>query len=324
MTAIKKALSEDVPANVCDIERGNFAPAQTALNAQTIKTKLVIVTYNIRYAVGSRLISGGLLRRIGLSNHKRRPALVSQHLDQSARALSDNSRLPPADVIALQEADKQTLRAGRHHVARELARRLAMDYAHAPLQAPRDVASKSKQWYLDFEERIEPLDGGDTGLAVLSRFQMTSAARIELPWRDCPWRPRIALATTIATGSQSVHLFNTHIDPHACADEQLAQHLAVIERARACSGPTILLGDFNTLTLSKRNAMLELYQAHGYQTPLPSGTKTWRAGFLRLQTDWIFVRGARVHRCGVARRLNVSDHWPVWIEIGTPRTLTSA
>jgi endonuclease/exonuclease/phosphatase family metal-dependent hydrolase len=37
---------------------------------------------------------------------------------------------------------------------------------------------------------------------------------------------------------------------------------------------------------------------------------------VRHHFDWIFVRGARVLRWGVARVRGISDHWPVWAEIG--------
>jgi endonuclease/exonuclease/phosphatase family metal-dependent hydrolase len=34
-----------------------------------------------------------------------------------------------------------------------------------------------------------------------------------------------------------------------------------------------------------------------------------------MHADWIFVRGVGIERWGVARPLNVSDHWPIWAEI---------
>ena len=61
--------------------------------------------------------------------------------------------------------------------------------------------------------------------------------------------------------------------------------------------------------------MRGLMESRGFSTPFPTGTATWRAGLIRLHTDWIFLRGAKVKRFGVARRLRVSDHWPVWVEI---------
>jgi endonuclease/exonuclease/phosphatase family metal-dependent hydrolase len=144
---------------------------------------------------------------------------------------------------------------------------------------------------------------------------LTETTRVALPWTECAWRPRLALCATIQTGAQALHLFNSHIDPHAAIEEQLAQHKAVLERAAQLSGATILLGDFNTLSRRSCIEMRRLLESHGYTTPFKTGTATWRAGLIRLHTDWIFVRGVEVTRYGVARRLGVSDHWPIWVEV---------
>ena len=61
----------------------------------------------------------------------------------------------------------------------------------------------------------------------------------------------------------------------------------------------------------------EFLEARGYTTPFPTGTATWRGGGLRMHADWIFVRGVKIERWGVARPLNVSDHWPIWAEVVT-------
>ena len=53
------------------------------------RARLVVVTYNVRYAVGSFLISGSFARRLGLGRPARRPALVAGHIGTAARALSD-------------------------------------------------------------------------------------------------------------------------------------------------------------------------------------------------------------------------------------------
>ena len=297
-----------------EVERGDFAPADAA---QASASRLVIATYNIRYAVGSFLITGSLLRRIRISRPRRRPVLVAANITRAARALADGRRLPPVDIVALQEADRGTLRAGRHHVARELAAELRMNYAHAAMAIPREAEPKAKQWYLDFEEHIRAHEAGDTGVAILSRLPLDSASRVELPWHECAWRPRLALAASVPFAGRRLHIFNSHIDPHATLKEQLEQHRAVLARAAETDErePRVLLGDFNTLIPAARTAMRRLLESHGYTSPLPTGTGTWRAGLLRLHADWIFVRGARVLRWGVARGLRVSDHWPVWVEI---------
>ena len=56
-------------------------------------------------------------------------------------------------------------------------------------------------------------------------------------------------------------------------------------------------------------------ESRGYTTPFPTGTWTWRGGGLLMHADWIFSRGLKILRCGVAKPLKVSDHWPIWAEI---------
>jgi endonuclease/exonuclease/phosphatase family metal-dependent hydrolase len=295
------------------VEMGDFYTPGGAEHAP--RRTLVVASFNIRYAVGSFLITGSLGRRVGLTWPKRRPRLVARHLHGAAQALSDGRLLPPADIVALQEADKWTARAGRHDVARELAQELRMRYARAAGAKPNGNEPKSKQWYLDFEEHISPADAGDTGIAFLSRLPFGNVERVELPWDECAWRPRLALAATVESGGQRLRLFNSHIDPHASVEGQLKQHAAVLEKVAQLSGPVVLLGDFNTLSRRSCLETRRLLEAHGFATPFPTGTATWRAGLIRLHTDWIFVRGARVKKYGVARSLGVSDHWPVWAEI---------
>jgi endonuclease/exonuclease/phosphatase family metal-dependent hydrolase len=294
------------------IEFGNFAPSN--LN-ERVRESLVVATFNIRYGVGAYLITGSLLRRAGLNLPKRRAGLVTSHLQKAARAFSENNQMPSVDVLALQEADKETVRAGDVHVARELARRLRTHYAHVGTNISGDKAPQRNAWYLDFEEHINPSEKGGTGLAMLSRVPFNDAARIELPWTTCQYRPHLALSFTVNLKGRDIRLFNSHIDPHASTNEQLRQHQTVLEHAAQFDGPVILLGDFNTLRKSSLQAMRRLLEAHGYVSPFQSGVATWRAGLLRLHADWIFVRGLRVLRYGVARGLSISDHWPVWAEV---------
>lgn len=278
--------------------------------------KLIIASYNIRYARGPFLISGGVRRKMRLMSMTGRPEHVGNLIAGAARAFSDNKLLPRVDVLALQEADKRTLRTGGHHVAKELAEQLGMQWAHAPAGIPRGVAPVKRQWWLDFEEPIGLDDRGDTGVALLSRFPLSDVTRIDLPWHECPWRPRLAMAATISVGPYQLRLFNAHVDPHAAIDGQLAQLEVIATQAEAATVPMIILGDFNTLSRQKCIDTRSFLEARGYTTPIPTGTATWRGGGLRMHADWIFTRGVKIERWGVARPLNVSDHWPIWAEIG--------
>jgi len=277
--------------------------------------KLVIASYNIRYARGRYLITGGLRRKMGLMGLARRPQHVGQMISTAARAFSNGALLPRVDILALQEADKRTKRTGGHHVAKELASEMGMHWAHAPAGIPRGVAPAKRQWWLDFEEPIDLHDSGDTGVALLSRLPLIDVTRIDLPWHECPWRPRMAIAATVSVNSNQFRLLNAHVDPHAAVNGQLAQLETLTAEADKASMPAIILGDFNTLSNEKCRQTRGFLESRGYTTPYPTGTATWRGGGLLMHADWIFTRGVKIERWGVAKPLNVSDHWPIWAEI---------
>jgi endonuclease/exonuclease/phosphatase family metal-dependent hydrolase len=290
-------------------EESNHQPPVSQSN------RLTIASYNIRYARGRYLITGGLRRKIGLMSLARRPQHVGRMISTAARAFSDGMLLPRVDILALQEADKRTKRTGGHHVAQELASEMHMNWAHAPAGIPRGVAPAKRQWWLDFEEPIDLHDSGDTGVALLSRLPLIDVTRIDLPWHECPWRPRMAIAATVSINSNQVRLLNAHVDPHAAVNGQLAQLETLTAEADKASLPAIILGDFNTLSNEKCRQTRGFLESRGYTTPYPTGTATWRGGGLLMHADWIFTRGIKVERWGVAKPLNVSDHWPIWAEI---------
>jgi endonuclease/exonuclease/phosphatase family metal-dependent hydrolase len=294
------------------IEFGN----QSALQNQTdTPARLVLASYNIRYAVGSHLIPSGLFRKVGYNFPRPRARAVARNVHTAARIFSENKRLPRPDIIALQEADKETGRAGGQHVAARLADELNLPYVHVGAGIPRGVKPEQREWWLNFEEQIALHDSGDTGVALLSRLPLDELTRIDLPWHTCAWRPRLAMAATIALADQRVRLLNVHVDPHGPLDNQHQQIEVVLEYADRHEGPTVILGDFNTLSKEKAIEIRRLMESHNYITPFPTGTPTWRGAGLRFHADWIFVRGVSVNRWGVVRPLNVSDHWPIWAEV---------
>lgn len=299
-------------------EKIEFGEIQPDCGANEPASKVVVASYNIRYSVGRFLISGGLLRRAGILSTKGRAHTVARNIRIAAEAFSSDQILPRADVIALQEADKRTQRAGGHHVARELAEALNTAWVHLPAGIPRGLKPVTRQWWLDFEEPIGLYDQGDTGVALLSRLPVSDVTRIDLPWRDCPWRPRLAMAATVSVGDQELRVVNAHVDPHAAVGGQLEQLDVLVENAERTSLPTLILGDFNTLSKRKANETRSFMESHGYFTPFPTGTPTWRGAGIRLHADWIFGRGVNISRWGVAKPLDVSDHWPIWAEISLP------
>jgi endonuclease/exonuclease/phosphatase family metal-dependent hydrolase len=282
------------------------------------RSSLVLASYNIRYGVGRYLISSGLLRRVGINLPRPRAEAVALNLKTAAGTFSDNALLPQPDILALQEADKATGRAGGQHVAAKLAEEMGVPYVHVGAGIPRGVKPEQREWWLNFEEQIALHDPGDTGVALLSRLPVSDLIRIDLPWHKCPWRPRLAMGATVEFAGQRVRLFNVHVDPHGPLDNQHQQMETLLEQAEQHDGPRVILGDFNTLSKQKAVEIRRLMESRGYSTPFPTGTPTWRGAGLRFHADWIFVHGLGVKRWGVVRPLNVSDHWPIWAEVALP------
>jgi len=299
------------------IEIVNRSPPPEAVEP---RSRLIVASYNIRYAVGSCLIGSGFLRKLGHNFPKQRAETIRENIRTAAQAFSNNELLPPPDILALQEADKETGRAGKQHIAARLAEEMNLSYIHVGAGLPRGIAPKQREWWLNFEEQVAIEDEGDMGVALLSRVPFRDIERIDLPWHDCAWRPRLAMAATVSLGDgqrwEHCRLFNVHIDPHGPLDNQHQQTEAVLELDEDYQGPVIILGDFNTLSKKKAIEIRKLLESAGYTTPFPTAIPTWRgAGFFRFHADWIFVKGLRVNRWGVARPLNVSDHWPIWVEV---------
>jgi len=296
-------------------EQLEFGASPQATNRSSNRSSLIIASYNIRYARGSHLISGGIIRKVGMMNLKDRPQLVASNILKAAHSFTHGRLLPEVDVLALQEADKRTQRAGGNHIAYELAQQMNMTWAHAPAGIPRGIKPVQRQWWLDFEEPIDLQDPGDTGVAILSRSRISDVTRIDLPWHECPWRPRLAIAATIPIANHEFRLFNVHVDPHAAAGGQLAQLETIMDQANSSALPVLIVGDFNTLSSRKCSETKKFLERNSFQTPMPTGTATWRGSGIRLHADWIFTRGVKIKRWGVAKPLSVSDHWPIWAEV---------
>ena len=294
------------------IEFGNQSASADDLG----KSSLILASYNIRYGVGRYLILSGLLRKPGYNFPRQRPAAIERNLKIAARVFTDDHLLPAPDILALQEADKMTARAGHVHVAERLAEEMKTRFVHVGAGLPLGIKPQEREWWLNLEEQIAIDDKGDTGVALLSRVPVEEVERIDLPWHECPWRPRTGMTATVPISGHRLRLFNVHIDPHGPLDNQHQQTEAVLDRAKQHVGPTVIMGDFNTLSKHKAAEIRRLMESHGFETPFPTEIPTWRgAGVVRFHADWIFGRGVELKRWGVAKPLNVSDHWPIWAEI---------
>ncbi len=174
-----------------------IAPDLSACDGATPPDQLRIVTWNIRATRSSSLDAVGD---------------VLAHLD--------------ADIVALQEVDRDTARDGRVDQAAELANRLGMQHAYA---AAREEG------------------GGDFGVALLSRLPFADATPIQLPGDNALER-RVALDAGLCFGDHNLRTVTLHADVFPWAGEENARFLAHHIEESAGEG-VVVAGDLNASPL---------------------------------------------------------------------------
>ncbi len=209
--------------------------------------------------------------------------------------LEHHPALREAAIFGLQEVNRHHRQTAYKDMARLLASVLNMYYAYA-VELPYKHG------------------GGERGLALLSRFPMTEIERLVLPHKGPGGRRRIALGATIHLGERRLRVYTLHLETRLSANKRSDQIAAVLEHAeRYRDFPTVIMGDFNTVTGGARKKMIALMTAAGFTSALPGKTMTFqRMGVIRLTLDWIWVRHLNVVAAKVEKAITASDHRPVW------------
>lgn len=205
-----------------------------------------------------------------------------------------------ADIVLLQEVDRGTERSGRTDQVAELARLTGYHAAFGKT--------------LDYQ-------GGDYGIALLSRSQILGDTLLRLPVHPAQQRaggsyePRGALYARIATPAGVLHVLNTHLDPSAedrYRRQEVESLLAVADRLRARGEPVLIGGDLNATPESAVAAMLRDAGWTDAWTGCGTGDgQTYPAAAPIKRIDYLFL--PRAFRCDSAAVLatDASDHRPV-------------
>ena len=200
-----------------------------------------------------------------------------------------------ADIVALQEVDRNTLRSGGVDQAQLLAQRLGM---HAQFAAALD------------------LQGGQYGIAVLSRTPLQFPQVHPLP-RLGDEEPRIALSVTTLAGGLPLRVFNTHLaaDWKARNPQEIrrTQALALLGQMDGVKGGVLLLGDFNC------GAPEPAYRALSRGLlPVSDMAPTFPASRPAVVLDHVWIRAATTPLKAVAVRTPpglASDHLPKVVDL---------
>jgi endonuclease/exonuclease/phosphatase family metal-dependent hydrolase len=82
--------------------------------------------------------------------------------------------------------------------------------------------------------------------------------------------------------------------------------------------PAMIMGDFNTWEPNADGKVRKLFAGAGMKTPF-KGNSTFRRKVLfmpvELKLDWVWLRGLEAATFGIDRKIEISDHWPLWTNV---------
>jgi endonuclease/exonuclease/phosphatase family metal-dependent hydrolase len=222
-----------------------------------------------------------------------------ERLVELGDVLANDPQLGGAQLIGLQEVDRAKRRTGHVNTARVLAERLGMHYAWAG-QPRRGTEEEEEE---------------DTGIALLSAFPLSDVERVELPHVGPRGRRRVALGATVRIGSDAVRIYVVHAERRIPTRQHLDQYQAVLSALASHRGVNgaVVLGDFNSHQFVRETEAL--FSAAGFSSTIPPAEPTFRFALVTCRLDWIWLRGLSTAGGGVVRRVQLSDHWPMWTTI---------
>jgi len=167
------------------------------------KNAITVMTYNIHHANPPSKASAGTI-------------------DVEAIAAVINQQKP--DVVALQEVDVNTKRAGMNEAV-ILAEKTKMNFYFA---------------------RAIDFDGGQYGVAILSKYGLAGGTTYPLPTlAGTNGEPRVLATAVVEVNSQKITIACTHLDAQRNDTNRVLQIRAITDILQKESNPVILSGDLN-------------------------------------------------------------------------------
>ncbi len=215
----------------------------------------------------------------------------SVDLARTARVL----RALTPDIVGLQEVDVGVARSGRLNEPAVLGELLSMRHRFGA--------------FMQYQ-------GGQYGLALLSRFPILAARSIELPTGN---EPRVALiadlqlpARSPGTVADTISVIVVHFDWVADDGFRYAQASRLTSSLDSLEHPYLLLGDFNDEPVSRT---LSLFRSRAAEVGKEAGSRlTFSSTNPVKEIDFVFTAPALRWRHLVARSIDepaASDHRPV-------------
>ena len=223
-------------------------------------------------------------------------------LKNIVKLLKDDPEIGGATILCLQEVDRRKKRSGHTNTAKLIADELGMHYAWAAPPAPK------------------PKDEEETGVAILSVYPLSDVRRIVLPHEGPGKRRRVALGATVEFEDRKWRVYSAHSETRISVDKKLEQFKAVLDDLARYPAemPAIVTGDLNTWEPSADGKTIKFFTAAGLKTPFGPEATFKRKVLLvpiELKLDWVWLRGVEATSFGIDRKIEISDHWPLWTNL---------
>jgi endonuclease/exonuclease/phosphatase family metal-dependent hydrolase len=205
-----------------------------------------------------------------------------------------------ADVVLLQEVDRGTERSGGVDQVAELERLTGMHGAFA----------KS----LDFQ-------GGDYGIAALSRWPIEESETVPLPTDPHAdrgvkmYEPRVAIHIVVSAPAGRLHVVGTHLGAEGVSTFRDQEAAVLLEHLRAhvpAADPLVIGGDFNSTPDSDVHSLFSAAFEDSWEACGSGNGYTFPADSAVRRIDYIYVRGLRCTNARVADS-QASDHRPLLV-----------
>ncbi len=292
-----------------------------------------VLSWNIQFAAGRR---GWFFYDGGPDVH-----VTAPEVEDALSGITDVIRAEQPDIVLLQEVDRHSTRTGEvdQHArfATELARDGLVWGASTPYFRVPFVPVPPHR----------PLGAIDMHLSVFSRFPLSPGTRTALsPLREPLFRRlfnlrRALMALQVETERGSpLSVFHTHLSAFSRGDGTLVRQVdTVLEAVQDAGGPSLLVGDFNSLPpyddpkrlgqaavlyAESETPIQPLWNQLDVAFPRTRGSEShtyvpWGSHRADRTIDYAFsagleVVGSRVATAGSA----VSDHLPVVIDVVIP------
>ncbi len=173
-----------------------------------------------------------------------------------ACALEEHRELKDKDLLLLTELDHGMARSGNRFVAKELAGRLGLNYAFAPVYVALQKGSGVEAM----------MEGENTlsihGLAMLSKWPIRNVHAVPLPnGKDKMWgkEKRLgflrALVADIEHPSGTFRAVTIHLDAHCSRAHRRLQMKIILDHLDTLQPlPTLIGGDWNTTTFNSQSS----------------------------------------------------------------------